>query len=97
MLGPPNSAFQTPILIAACNKTLLWIVSNLCVKDGVDPLNFAIGTRHQDTVLTSSNKRPKKHPHGLMEESILCIGMRTFRKASEFRNRKVADQDGAMR
>jgi hypothetical protein len=76
---------------------LLWVISNICGKDGVDPSNFAICAGHQDTVLTSGNKRPKKRPHGLMEESILCVGMRTFRKAGEFRNRKVADQDGAAR
>jgi hypothetical protein len=96
-LGPPNSAFRTPILIAACNETLLWIVSNICGKDGVYPSNFAISARHQDTILTSRNKRPKKRPHGLMEESILCVSTRTFRKASKFRNRKVANQDRAVR
>jgi hypothetical protein len=96
-LGPPNGAFWTPILVACCNETLLWIVSNVCSQDGVYPSNFAIGARHQDTILTSGNKWPKKRPHGLMEESILCISTCTFRKASEFCNQKVADQDRAVR
>ena len=76
---------------------MLCIVSNVCSQDGVYLSNFIISARHQDTILTSGNKQPKEHPHGLMEESILCVSTHTFRKASKFCNQKVADQDGTTR
>ena len=52
------------------DEALLWKVSNMAGKDGMDTSNSPIRTDHLDTISACFDKRLQDDSHGLVEESL---------------------------
>lgn len=62
-----SDTFWTTILQAACNKTLLGVVGNICCKDWINTSFVAVCTDHIDAVPARGYQRLEKEPHAVVE------------------------------
>ena len=63
-------AFNTCAIFCAGNEALLWVVSNITSKNGMDMSNSTIWTGHLNSIGACFNKRLQDNTHWLMEQPL---------------------------
>jgi len=63
----------TPILVIACDQTLLWVIGDIGAENGVHQTNEPIGTYHLNTLLPGSLEGLQKCPHTVMENLVTLV------------------------
>lgn len=61
---------RTPILHAACDQTLLWIICFISGEDGMNVSLAPIGTDHANTILSSNHHRVEHMPEALVKDLV---------------------------